>query len=61
MITRKTVKFKLDPKNPKLATAAQLKRLAVVAAMPDSAIDYSDIPKQLSNVLWTRPGARIAR
>lgn len=57
MSARNTVKFKLDSKKP--ATAAQRKRLAAVAEMPDSEIDYSDIPRQTQPVQWTRPGALI--
>jgi uncharacterized protein (DUF4415 family) len=60
MSARNTVKFKLDVKNfPKL-TATQRKRLANLAAIPDSKIDYSDIPKQTGDVNWTRPGALIS-
>jgi uncharacterized protein (DUF4415 family) len=59
MSARGTVKFKLDPKKPLQSTAAQRKRLAVVAAMPDAEIDYSDIPKQRGVVQWTRPGSLI--
>lgn len=55
-----TVKFKLDPKKNKLPTAAQRKRLKAVATMPDSRIDYSDIPRQTHPVQWTRPGALIS-
>jgi hypothetical protein len=58
MSARSTVKFKLDVKNPPKLTAAQRKRLEKLAAMPDSKIDYSDIPKQTGDVKWTRPGAR---
>ena len=57
---RNTVKFKLDPKNPKTPSPAQRKRLAAVAAMPDAAIDYSDIPRQSGVVQWTRPGALVS-
>ena len=39
------VKFKLDPKEPPKITAAQRKRLAAIAAMPDRDIDYSDIAR----------------
>jgi uncharacterized protein (DUF4415 family) len=60
MSARNTVKFKLDFKNPSKVTAAQRKRLANLAAMPDSKIDYSDIPKQTADVKWTRPGALIS-
>jgi uncharacterized protein (DUF4415 family) len=28
--------------------------------VPDSAIDYSDIPKQTAAVKWSRPGALVA-
>jgi len=59
MSARNTVKFKLDTQNPKPVGAAQRKRLAAVAAMPDSAIDYSDIPKLSGAVQWTRPGALV--
>ena len=57
MSARDTVKFKLDHKKP--PTAAQRKRLAAVAAMPDAKIDYSDIPRLTQPVLWTRPSALI--
>jgi uncharacterized protein (DUF4415 family) len=59
MSARNTVKFKLDVKNPSKMTATQRKRLANLAAMPDSKIDYSDIPKQTADVKWNRPGALI--
>lgn len=61
MSARHIVKFKLDPKNPPRATAAQKRRLAAVAVMPDSKIDYSDIPVNLSRLSgrvpmrWCRP------
>lgn len=60
MSARNTVKFRLDPKRPKSPTAAQRKRLSAVAAMPDSAIDYSDIPRQTQRVQWTRPNALVS-
>lgn len=59
MSTRNTVKFKLDPKNLKKLSAAQRKRLATVAAMPDAASDYGDVPRQSGAVQWTRPGALV--
>ena len=59
MSVRNIVKYRLDAKKPKPLTAAQRKRLAKVAAMPDSAIDYSDIPQQFRRVQWTRPGALV--
>ena len=31
-------------------------RLAHLAAMPDSEIDFSDIPRSPSDAEWTRPG-----
>jgi uncharacterized protein (DUF4415 family) len=55
-----TVKLKLDVKRRSKITAAQRKRLGKLAAMPDSRIDYSDIPKQAGAVSWTRPGALIS-
>lgn len=58
MSARNTVKLQLDSNKP--LTAAQRKRLAAVAAMPDAQIDYSDIPKQRGKVQWTRPGALVS-
>jgi uncharacterized protein (DUF4415 family) len=60
MSARNTVKFKLDIENPSKMTTAQRRRLAKLAAMPDSKIDYSDIPKQTGDLKWTRPGALIS-
>ena len=60
MSARNTVKFKLNAKNPPKITAVQRKRLAALAAMPDSEIDYSEIPKQIGEVKWSRPGALIS-
>lgn len=57
MSARNIVKSRLDPKKP--MTAAQRKRLAALAAMPDEKIDYSDIPRQTGNIQWTRPGALV--
>ena len=54
-----TVKFKLDPINPPTLTAAQGDRMAAINAMPDTAIDYSDMPQQTIAVQWTRPGALV--
>ena len=59
MSARNTVKFRIDPKSPRPLTTAQRKRLASVAAKPDSEIDYSDIPRQTVMVQWTRPGALV--
>jgi len=56
MSANNTVKFKLDPAHPPVATVAQQRRLGAIAAMPDAAIDYSDIPRQTGPVQWTRPG-----
>lgn len=38
------VHFQLDMKRPKPLTPAQRKELKALAAMPDSQIDYSDLP-----------------
>ena len=54
------VKFNLDLKNPPKLTAAQRKRLAAVAALPDKDIDYSDIARSGKSVKWTRPGALVS-
>lgn len=59
MSAHNIVKYKLNIKNPKPVRVAQRKRLAAVAAMPDAAIDYSDIPRHSGKVLWTRPGALV--
>ena len=61
MSARNTVKFKLDPHIPLQLTAEQRRRLEAVAAMPDAAIDYSEIPRQSENVQWTRPGLLVQR
>jgi hypothetical protein len=60
MSAHNTVKFKLDPENPPPLTAEQHERLNAIAAMPDSEIDYSDIPRQTTVVQWTRPGALVS-
>lgn len=60
MNANNTVKFNLDPVNPPRVTAEQRRRLEAVAAMPDEAIDYSDIPRQSGTVQWTRPGLLVA-
>ena len=56
MSARNVVKFKLDLKNPPPLTAAQRKRLAAVAALPDAQIDYGDIPRQTGRTKWIRSG-----
>jgi uncharacterized protein (DUF4415 family) len=53
------VRHTLDLKNPPPLTAEQRKRLNRLAAMPDSEIDYSDIPRMTGNEKWTRPGALV--
>jgi uncharacterized protein (DUF4415 family) len=52
--TGKTVRFTLEPGTP--LTAEQKARFAKLAAMPDSAIDTSDIPSSPADAEWTRPG-----
>lgn len=59
MSARNTVKYKLDPKKPSAVTGKQRKRLAAIAKLPDSEIDYSDIPRQTGTVKWSRPGALV--
>ena len=54
MNARNTVKYKLDP-GP-LLTDEQQRRLAAIAALPDTTIDYSDIPQQTAPMQWTRHG-----
>lgn len=53
------VKFKLDPKKLPELTDEQRNRLKAIAQLPDSAIDYSDIPLQAGNVQWTKPGELV--
>jgi len=53
------MKFKLDPKNPPALTAKQRTRLKAVASMPDTEINYSDMPRQAENVQWTRLSALV--
>lgn len=52
--TGKTVRFTLAPNTP-LSEDAKA-RLARLAAMPDSEIDFSDIPRSPADAEWTRPG-----
>lgn len=59
MNAHSTVNFKLDPNTPTPVTVEQRRRLEAVAAMPDTAIDYSDIPRHTSPVQWTRPGLLV--
>ena len=54
-----TVKYKLDPSSPPSLTDAQQRRLEAIAAMPDTALDYSDIPRQAAPVQWSRPGMML--
>ena len=60
MSAHNTMKFKLDPNHPAPLTTQQRKRLKAVAAMPDSEINYADIPRQTEPVQWTRPGDLIS-
>ena len=58
MSANKTAKFKIESNNVPTVSATQRKRLAAVSAMPDAAIDYTDMPQQTATdkVVWTRPG-----
>ena len=56
MSARNTTKFKLDPNHPPAVTAEQQQRLEAIAAMPESDIDYSDIPRRMASVQCSRPG-----
>jgi len=59
MNARNTVKYSLDTNHPPALTEAQKQRLLAVAAMPDTTIDYGDIPRQTMPVQWTRPGMML--
>ncbi len=50
-MSRKVVRSDFDPSNPPPPTEAQTAELAALAAMPDEAIDYSDIPP-LTEDFW---------
>lgn len=54
--TGKIVKFTLDAAHPPKLRKETRARLAELAAMPDSAIDTSDIPPSPPDAEWTRPG-----
>jgi uncharacterized protein (DUF4415 family) len=49
-------KNRLDPDNPPKLSDEAKARLARLAAMPDSEIDFSDIPPSPADAEWTRPG-----
>lgn len=59
MNANNTVKYKLDPSHPPRLTDEQQGRMEAIAAKPDEAIDYSDIPRQTAPVQWTRPGMML--
>ncbi|MDR1536085.1 MAG: BrnA antitoxin family protein, partial [Planctomycetota bacterium] len=44
MSEKRTVRISLDPDNPPFLSDRQKMALEALAKMPDSAIDYSDIP-----------------
>jgi hypothetical protein len=48
---KKMVTCEFDPANPPALTPAQKAELKKLAAMPDSSIDFSDIP-QLDEKFW---------
>jgi len=49
----KTVRYTIDLNNPPPLTKAQRAEIEALAAMPDSAIDTSDIPP-LDDVFWQK-------
>ena len=50
-MSRKPVRYKMDPKKLPALTKAQKAELEALKAAPDSAIDYSDIP-ELPESFW---------
>ena len=50
----KIVRYKLDVANPPKLTHEQEAELAVLAAMPDEEIDFSDIP-EITEAMWKNP------
>ena len=50
-MSKKTAKYKLDPRNLPPLTRSQKKELAALEAAPDSSIDYSEIP-ELTDKFW---------
>ena len=55
----KTVKREIDLQNLPPLTDEQRARLSLLAKIPDSEIDYSDIPRQTETTHWTRPGTLV--
>jgi len=49
----KTVRYKIDLNNPPPLTEQQQAEVKALAEMPDSAIDYSDIPP-LDDAFWQK-------
>ena len=58
--TRKTVRFTLDTANPPKLSDEAKARLAHLTAMPDSEIDFSDIPPSPADAEWTRTGIPLS-
>ncbi len=50
-MSKKTVKYTINPADLQPLTARQKAQLNAAAALPDSSIDYSDIP-QLPDTFW---------
>ena len=44
-MSKKTVRYELDPANPPLLTAKQKAQVAALRSRPDSEIDTGDIPR----------------
>ncbi len=53
--TGKIVRFTLNPATP--LSEDELAMLARLDAMPDSEIDFSDIPESPADAVWYKPGA----
>lgn len=59
MSENNTVNFTPEKNLSAKSSTEQRRRLKAVAAIPDAAIDYSDIPRQSAAVQWTRPGLLV--
>jgi uncharacterized protein (DUF4415 family) len=60
MSKKSMVTVDFDVANPPPMTAEQKAEMQKLALMPDSAIDFSDIPRLDPNAAWYRPGPIIS-
>jgi hypothetical protein len=58
VMSKKPVRYEMDPKKPPALTKAQKAELEALKAASDSTIDYSDIP-ELSESFWKNAVRRV--